>query len=109
MNDNYFMLDGKKLPMDEGTIQSLRKMHENRHVPVVRVASFGKSLPYDRVIIRLSKPAKELFDGLYTSDIVVINEYGYLTNNWLASDELVNGMPDDTYSNIQTLIEGNLP
>ncbi len=108
MSKNYFILDGKKIPMNEEAEQLLREQVKNQHVPVVRMASFDKSLPYDRIIIRLSKPAKKLFEDI-ESDVVVIDEYGYLANNWLASDELVNGMPGDTYSNIQTLIEGDLP
>ena len=105
---NYFMLDGKKIPMSEETAQSLREQTEKQHIPIVRIASLNKCDPLNRIILRLRESAEGMFRGL-TDDVVVIDEGGDITNHWLADKEFQYGRPGNTYFNIKTLIEGNIP
>lgn len=100
MNDNYFVLDGKRIPMSEKTAESLRE--KNTKVPMVRRAICnGES----RIIIRITKGMRRSIIKYPMLDIFAFDKKGHLYH-WYASkyDEAGVGI----YDNIETLFEGDL-
>jgi len=93
---NYFMLDGKKIPMSDETAKSLRK---NQKIPMVRraISSFYKE---DRIIIKITKKMKDKIKEYSHSGVFVFDKNGKLCNHWPENDikEI-----KSSYNNIETL------
>jgi len=90
---NYFMLDGKKVPMSDETAASLRK---KSRVPMVRKARiFGE----DRIVLRLSDSMKKDIAKYPNSSIFGFDPKGHLCGN---GDDSINCYDDTSV----TLFEG---
>jgi hypothetical protein len=104
--ENYFMLDGKKVPMSDETVKDLRKKQESK-IPMVRTGvraqpcvGYGEN----RVIIRFTEEMKRVILDYPTEKTFVFDEKGNCVNHWHGYD----GQRLNVYNNVKTVFEGDL-
>ena len=98
--NNYFMLDGKKIPMSDETAKSLRE-EQSVKVPMVRSAKISGE---NRIIIRITKNMRDRIMYYLSDNVFAFDKEGILCNHW--SENNMNRI--NQYYSIETLFEGEL-
>lgn len=101
--DNYFMLDGKKIPMSKETTKSLREQ-QKVYVPIARTAYLDNSGP--RLILRITRKMRAAMAYHPLDDVFTFEADGRLSNSWPAELEPQIGRGIGCYSTIVTVFQG---
>jgi hypothetical protein len=97
MSDNYFMLDGEKIPMSKETADSLRK--QTAKIPMLRVGTFGGD---PRLLIKFNKSILEVSKHCRSGeDVLILDSKGRHCNSWNSNTK---GGPIPPYSNVKELV-----
>lgn len=105
---NYFMLDGKKIPMSDETAASLRK---EQKIPMIRQAVLNDAFTgsADRIIIKFMKSLNKFNNNILNSDVLILDRFGDIASHHNSKE-----YPDiavhygNVYDNIKTLFEGEI-